>query len=505
MALDLTIYQRAGYGCVFVETMEIKRTIKEIYVDPMFSKKLWSPLRGMIDIESGNIYNFAKDEQMNPIEILYHCVGRRPDGSFETPPLKTTFILENFDEFLENTDIIQTILDIYELLKANGTMLVIVGSDSSAIPTKIREFIPVIEFGLPTKQDVRRIAKDIADSSLQVLGDEYADKFEITDTIIEACLGLTWEEIENALAKSAIETKSFDLFNILERKQMVIKKTGFMQFLNPEPIENLGGMEEYKEYIDRRKEPFVNQLSKKPKVRAILFVGYPGTGKTLAVKATCSLLNWPGLILDVGSLKEGIVGETEKKMRKATFIIDGFGKCVVCLDEIEKFFGSDKGVSDSGVSAGMLGYMLTWMQERTSEGILIATANDLSKLPPEFKRAGGRWDTIFFANLPNPAEVKHIIEIHNRKWHSELPTDHKFCEQLNTQGWSGAEIEQLAKDIHYEDDLETAMKRIPILSQYEKERFEQTRQQAKLFRHANAVYTGEKTTVQLKKRKLQYR
>lgn len=502
MALDLTLYQKAGYGCVFVETMEIKRAIKDIYLDPMFDKKLWSPLRGLIEITSGNIYNFSKDEQMNPIEILNYAVGRRPDGSFDTPPLKTSFILENFDEFLDSMEIVQTLLDIYEILKANSTMLIMVGSDSSAIPAKVKEFIPVIEFGLPEKKDIRRIANDLAENSLQILGDEYADAFDVNDTIVEACMGLTWEEIENALAKSAIETKSFDLFNILERKQMVIKKTGFMQFLNPEPIENLGGMEEYKVYINRRKEPFVNDKSIKPKVRAILFVGYPGTGKTLAVKATCSLLNWPGLILDVGSLKEGIVGETEKKMRKATFIIDGFGKCVVCLDEIEKFFGSDKGVSDSGVSAGMLGYMLTWMQERTSEGILIATANDLSKLPPEFKRAGGRWDAIFFANLPNPAEIAHIIDIHNRKWKSDLPTDHEFCEQLNEKGWSGAEIEQLAKDIHFEDDLETAMRRIPILSQYEKDKFEQTRQQAKLFRHANAEYTG-KTTVKLKKRKLQ--
>jgi SpoVK/Ycf46/Vps4 family AAA+-type ATPase len=173
------------------------------------------------------------------------------------------------------------------------------------------------------------------------------------------------------------------------------------------------------------------------------------------------------------------------------------------MDEVEKFFGNQSAgggvsVSSSGVDEGILGHMLTWMQERTSEGILYGTANNLDVLPPEFKRAGGRWDTIFFVNLPNVNEVKSIIEIHNRKYQSKLPTDSEFCKQLCDDGWSGAEIEQLAKDSHYES-VEEAIKNIPVLSRFDSEKFERTRKLAKMFRWAN---TKDESIGAVKPRKL---
>lgn len=494
--LNLTNYQKAGYGAVFVETMEIKRAMKSIQIDEPFKKKMWSPLRGVIN----DFYNFSSDQQCNPIQILQQSVGMQPDGSFASAPQNTAFILESYDEFIEQFDCVQTFLDIYEILKANATMLIMVGSNSSAIPTKIKEFIPVEQFNMPDEVDINKIAKGIRESSLEALGNKFKDAFNITGEIIEACKGLTWEEIENALAKSAVETQSFDFRHIMDRKKHIIRQTGFMQFIEPEPIENLGGLQHFKDYWKLRAEPFLNDNSIKPKVKAVLAAGFPGTGKTLGAKVLGSILNWPIILFDVGAVKEGIVGETEKKMRRATYTIDSIGRAVVVMDEIEKFFGNTSSgtTTTSGVDEGMLGHMLTWMQERQSEGILYGTANNLDVLPPEFKRAGGRWDTIFFVNLPNPIEVKEIIEIHNRKYNSEVPVDDKFCKGLSDEGWSGAELEQLCKDTHYEP-IEEAVINIPILSKHEKDKFQRTRELAKMYRWAN---TRDESMGKVKPRKL---
>jgi AAA+ superfamily predicted ATPase len=500
--LNLTNYMKAGYGCVFIETMEMKRAIRSITIDKPFRSKTWSPLRGVIN----NYFRFEEDIPMNALDVLRNAVGQQADGTFAAPPTNTAYILENFDEFIEQFEVVQTILDIYDLLKANHTMLIFVGANSTSIPSKIKEFIPIVEFNLPNEDDIRTIAKNIADTSVEELGDEYITKFIIDDSIIEACKGMTWEEIENALAKSAVETRSFDFRHIMDRKKQVIRETGFMQFIEPESIKNLGGMDHFKNYWKLRAEPFLNDKSKKPKVKAVLVAGYPGTGKSLGAKVLGSILDWPIILFDIGAIKEGIVGETEKKMRKATMTIDSIGRAIIVMDEIEKFFGNSSGegvnVSTSGVDEGMLGHMLTWMQERQSEGILYGTANNLDALPPEFKRAGGRWDTIFFVNLPNKNEVKQIVDIHNQKYDSKIPMDSKLCKQLCDEGWSGAEIEQLAKDSHYEP-IDIAMKNIPVLSRFDSKKFERTREMAKMFRWANEVdETDTKGVIKPRKIKL---
>jgi ATP-dependent 26S proteasome regulatory subunit len=453
-------------------------------------------------------HNFSKDEPMQPLQILDYCVGKTIDNEgktvFKNPPVNTAIILESFDEFIEGFDVVHTFLDIYEILKANATMLIFVGTNSQAIPTKIKEFIPVEVFNMPDEEDIKTISKGIAESMIELLGDNFTDKFKVTPDIIEACKGLTWEEIENSVAKCAIETHSFDFRYIMDRKKSIIAQTGYMHFMEPEPIENLGGLKNFKEYWELRTEPFIDPNSIKPKIRAVLCAGFPGTGKTLGAKVLGSILKWPIILFDVGAVKEGIVGETEKKIRRATHIIDSIGRCVFLLDEIEKFFGGtgSGGVSTtSGVDEGMLGHMLTWMQERTSEGILFATANNLDALPPEFKRTGGRWDTIFFVNLPNSNEVKDIINIQNRIWKANVPTDLKLCKQLYDEGWSGGEIRQLAIDSHYES-IEHCLKNIPVLSKIDAAKFERTREMAKMFRWANEKEKESKAKVKPRKLRL---
>lgn len=481
--MDLTHYMLAGYGMIFVETTEIKRAIRSLTFNGKFTKVHWNPVRGII----GDPHNWDKDTECDHLEIIERSIALE----------RHAIILENFDEFIENFQIMQTLLNAYEMLKANQTCLIIVGTNSKAIPTALKEFIPVLDFELPTREEIQVIANSLADSAKDSANEMLkAEKFtqseydeidySVTGEVIDACQGMSYEEVENVLAYSAIKHRTFDLMTILERKRQVIKQTGFMDFMQVLPIETLGGLDLFKKYFHSRIEPFKNPDSVKPKIKSVLLVGFQGTGKSHAIKCLCSLLGWPGIMLDIGGLKGGIVGETEKNTRMATKTIDAFGKCVVGIDEIEKAFGgTGKGMSHE-TSEGILGHFLTWMQERTTDAIIAATANNLDILPPEFLRSG-RWDAIFFVNLPNPNEVKHIIEIKNQIWQSNLPVDKKFCARLYKEKWSGAEIEQLAKDSHYEDDIEDAMKQIPILAQYREKELTALKEKASIYRHANAT------------------
>ena len=155
--------------------------------------------------------------------------------------------------------------------------------------------------------------------------------FLFSNDIIEMCMGLSYEEIENILALSLIEKKKFDLNVVLERKKHIIKATGFMEFIQPEPIENLGGLENFKQYIYKRKEAF-EEKDWKPKLKSVLLLGLPGTGKSLSVKCVASIFNWPAIVLDIGATKGGLVGETEKNIRHATKVIDSMGRVIVCVD-----------------------------------------------------------------------------------------------------------------------------------------------------------------------------
>jgi SpoVK/Ycf46/Vps4 family AAA+-type ATPase len=212
-----------------------------------------------------------------------------------------------------------------------------------------------------------------------------------------------------------------------------------------------------------------------PKPKAILLVGIPGTGKSLSCKAAASILGWPLIRLDISALKGSLVGESERKIRQATATIDAFGKAVVWLDELDKVFSGVKssGHTDGGTTASMFGHFLVWMQETTSPILVMATANNIAQLPPEFLRAG-RFDAMFFVDIPTSKERCKIIEIMNTRYGTDIPDT--CAEKLS--GWTGAEIEQLAKDSLF-DGFEEALENIVPLSKTMKEDISALRDWAK--------------------------
>lgn len=492
--MDVTNYLLAGYGLIFIETVEIKRAIRSINIHDSFKTIYWNPIRGIINDE----LDHSRDVECDQLEII----NKAKDSE------RTAIILENYDEFLDNFMVSQSLLNVYRNLKSNQVCMIIVGTDSRNIPLLLKEFIPILDFNLPTRDEIKSIADNLAESA-SVSAKEAFDQgkftqeefdqieYAVNGELVDACQGMSYEEIENVLAYSAISKRSFDLSTILDRKRKIIKQTGFLDFMPVLPIEQLCGLDPFKEYFTSRLEPFKNDESNKPKIKAVMLIGFQGTGKSHAIKCLCSLLNWPGIILDIGSLKGSLVGETEKNTRVATKLIDAFGKCVVGIDEIEKAFGGTGKGHAHETSEGILGHFLTWMQERTTDAIVVATANNIDILPPEFLRSG-RWDAIFFVNLPNPDEIKAIIESKNEIYKADVPTDPEFCTRLYKEKWSGAEIEQLVKDSHFEKDIEVAINQIPILAQYREKELNTLKEKGSIYRKANS-------TVKLNIRKFNHR
>ena len=455
--MDITYYVKAGYPGIVVNTQEPYRAIKSIKADG-WETYAWDCLQGITHPATNRVI----EDVIDPLGALNWLTERS----------ESVLIVQNFHHFLGSVEVIQAIQNNIHIYKGQGACLVMAGPHF-ILPQEIEKYFTILDFALPDTQDLISLMEELGK----------AVNIEVNPDAVEAAQGLTEFEAETAFALSLVQNRSFDPEVITAQKKMMIRRSGLMEFFPPVPIDQVGGLEPFKAYLNNRIRAFEPGNDHLPKPKALLLVGIPGTGKSLSCKAAASILNWPLIRLDISALKGSLVGESEMKMRLATATIDAFGKAVIWLDEVEKIWSGIKssGDSDGGTTSGMFGIFLTWLQETTSPILLMATANDISKLPPEFMRAG-RFDSMFFVDIPTADERKEIIEIMNIRYGSEIPT--KQSESLN--GWTGAEIEQLAKDSLF-DGLEEATSNIVPLSKTMKEEIGSLREWAKTrARRANA-------------------
>ena len=437
--MDLQNYLKAGYPGFYIETEEPLRAISSLETANWQSFS-WDCLRGLTELETGRIMEDLPD----PLAAI-RWLGERSE---------TVLIVQNFHYFFSSVEIIQEIQNSIPIWKASGCCLAMVGPPVK-LPQEIEKFFSILDFRLPTLDDLRRIQRELAES----VG------VDIAEDAVEAALGLTEFESETAFALSLVLEKRFCANIVTQQKTQMIRRTGLMEFWPPVSESMVGGLDLLKRYLSNRKKAFEPGNEHLPKPKALLLVGIPGTGKSLSCKAAASIFDWPLIRLDISSLKGSLVGESERKIRQATATIDAFGRAVVWLDEIDKAFGGVKSSSktDGGTTASMFGIFLTWMQETTSPVLVMATANNIKDLPPEFMRAG-RFDAMFFVDLPTAKERLEIMEIMNDRYNAQIPEG--FADDLN--GWTGAEIEQLAKDGLF-DGLDEALKTIVPLSKTMKE------------------------------------
>jgi len=432
---NITKYLKAGQPGLIMATSEIDRAIHQTRVECKFKKLSWDLHRGVIDTEVG--------------EVISDCVDPVDLCEWLSDQNNTVLFAQMYHKFFEDVQVLQQVLNHLNSWKACGCCLVLVGPDIK-LPAELEPFFMTIDFDLPSIDELMEIMTD--------LGKPH--DIEANIQAAEAAMGLTEFEAETAFALSVIQKKEFDPAIIVEQKKQMIKKSGLMEFYPPVDESELGGLYPLRKWTKNRLKAFKTGGEHLPKPKAVLLVGIPGTGKSLACKTVASMLNWPLIRLDIGALKGSLVGQSEVNIRRATKTADAFGNSVIWLDELEKAFAGVKssGQTDGGSTSGMFEHFLNWMQERETNSMLWATANDISQLPPEFLRAG-RFDVLFFVDLPNEDERVEIINIMNRRYSSNIAAGSaKYL-----KGWSGAEIEQLAKDSLF-DGLEDAQDSIVPLS-----------------------------------------
>lgn len=327
---------------------------------------------------------------------------------------------------------------------------IIILAASGEIPPELKSHVTVIEWPLPDRVEIGAIVDSLAE--------RYSETFKLVngqrEAAIEAAVGLTGEGAQNCYAKSIVQARTIDPVLVAQEKKRVIAAEGMLEWYDPLPggLSVVGGLDTLKDWFRLRKIAFSAKARAYglPRPNGVLLVGVSGCAKSYVAKQLGGEWQMPVLRVDLGALKNSLVGKSEENLRRIFAVIEAIGRCIVWFDEVEKALaGAINGSIDGGVSADALGAILTWMQERKGDAFVVATANDISSLPPEFLRKG-RFDEIFFVDLPTVAERVAIVNATlNRYGRKELPIDVNAvalaCER-DGAAFTGAEIAAIVPD-----------------------------------------------------------
>ena len=371
-----------------------------------------------------------------PTDVLKHIRAVTKAG---------VYILLDFHPFLEDPVHVRLLKDICIQYPKTPRQIVLI-SHKVKLPSELESFSARVDLALPSELERRRIVERVAEEwtsenpGARVQADPKAHRL-----LIENLAGLTYRDTErlarNAIFVDGAITKS-DLPEVMKAKYELLNQGGSLQFeYDTAKFNELGGMEKLKSWMSQRKAAYRRdgEASHLDPPKGILLIGIQGCGKSLAAKATAGIFGVPLLRLDFGSLYDKYHGETERKLRDSLNTADVMAPCVLWIDEIEKGLAGRGG--ETGTTQRVLGTFLTWMAEKTSRVFIVATANDISELPPELVRKG-RFDEIFFVDLPKPQIRASIFAIHLTSRDQALSSFDIEKLSMMTDGFSGAEIEQ---------------------------------------------------------------
>lgn len=371
-----------------------------------------------------------------PTDVLKHIRAVKKPG---------LYVLLDFHPFLEDPVHVRLLKDICIRTKDINRQIVLI-SHTVKIPQELESFCARFDMALPSKNDRAQIVKRAAREYAQ---DNPGARVQVDpkahELLIQNLAGLTWADTER-LARNAIYvdgaiTRS-DLPDVMQAKYELLNRGGALQFeYDTARFTDVGGLSRLKTWLQQRRPVFRgdNKAAHLDTPKGILLLGVQGCGKSLAAKATAGIFGVPLLRLDFGAIYDKYHGETERKLRESLKTADVMSPCVLWIDEIEKGIAGRGG--ETGTTQRVLGSFLTWMAERHSKVFVVATANDISTLPPELVRKG-RFDEIFFVDLPDDSIRTSILAIHLTNREQSLKSFD--LEQLTaaTEGFSGAEIEQ---------------------------------------------------------------
>jgi len=426
---------RARYPLIYVVSFEEGRVVKRLKDMADERKKqlfVWSITCGL-ELPDGSRIMELKD----PIKVLEYILQSDSNA---------LFVLYDYHHYLNDPVVVRKLRDLARALKLTRKNIIFL-SPALKVPTELEKEVAVIDYRLPDKEELSSIIKRIT-ASLDNSGSIEALKSdEKLQKIAEAALGLTAEEAENVFAKSLVEKGQFDISIVLSEKEQIIRKSGVLEYYHAsEKMHEVGGLEELKSWLEKRGKAFTPKAREfgLPEPRGILLLGIPGCGKSLTAKAIAGMWQLPLLKLDVGKVFSSYVGSSEENVRRAIHTAESIAPCILWLDEMEKGFSGlgSSGMTDGGTTARVFGTFLTWLQEKKTAVFVVATSNNVSQLPPELLRKG-RFDEIFYVDLPSEEERKEIAKIHIQK-RRRAPENYDL-EKLarDTRGFSGSEIEEV--------------------------------------------------------------
>ena len=392
-----------------------------------------------------NSWDFIDGYQGNPNDTGF--AARNPLEALDlveklTPETASLFVLKDYDNFLKDFSIIRKLKNLSKSLKTQPKNIIILSSEIN-IPDSLKEFITLLEFPLPTYSEILEELNRLKSSMQQEVSDE------IILEVATACQGLSLERIRRVLSKviakyGEINESSPTL--ILQEKQQIIQQTQLLEFcLTDKTLGDLGGLDNFKTWLKLRARAFSQDAVKYglPYPKGLLLVGVQGTGKSIAAKIIAHEWKLPLLRLDFGRLFASLIGQSEQRVRKMIEIAEALSPCVLWVDEIDKAFAGAQSSGDSGTTSRVLATFITWLSEKNTPVFVVATANNIEYIPSEILRKG-RFDEMFFLNLPTREEREDIFMVHLKKYRP-LATDNFQLPLLSelSKEFSGAEIEQV--------------------------------------------------------------
>jgi hypothetical protein len=425
---SLVHHLKAGFPCLYLVSSEEQRVeaeLRQVAQLSGFQLYFWTTVSGLVDAVKA-----TAQDCLDPLEALT-AIGSLPE--------KSVVLLKDFHLYLQdpNPILLRQLKDTLAVAKTKNRTLVILGC-RLCLPPELEREVTVLEFNLPNAEHLNLVLNGILESEAKI------PQPTNREAILAALSGLTTQEAENALALSFIELGQLDPVRLGQLKAQSVKKQGLVELVERVPsLDRIGGLDRLKHWLLKRRKAFTQEAKAfgLPSPSGLLILGLPGTGKSMTAKATASVFGVPLLRLDAGKLFAGLVGASEANLRSVLQTAEAIAPCCLWVDELEKALAGSQssGSTDGGTTARILGSLLSWMQEKTAPVFVVATANDVSKLPPELLRKG-RFDEVFFVDLPNEEEREEIWRIVISDYDRD-PADFDLKQLAKaTEGFTGGEI-----------------------------------------------------------------
>ncbi len=442
---EIEVLLRSRFPLVFISTHEETRVLESFgRIRGTLSRQretalfVWKETSGMLDHEGRSIPGTSG----NPLQALRLVAESEQEGIFLFVDIHRHF----------TPVVIRMIRDAVWTVKRKRKSLVFV-SPLLTLPDDLKSDATLIFYDLPDMNDLRKLVEDLAAENKTGIASE------LRESLSRAVQGLTFQEAGLVLRRAALRRNGFNkdcVVEVLSQKQQIVRKSGLLEYCrNTVDFSAIGGLDLLKNWFRKRRQAYSmegRRFGLKPP-QGVVLLGVTGCGKSLSAKALASEWKVPLLRLDFGKIRSGLLGESEANLRKAFHIANSVSPCVLWIDELEKAFGGLGSELDSGVSQRIFGTFLSWLEKKTAPVFVVATANDISKLPPEFLRKG-RFDETFFVDLPKEKERREIFEVHLKR-RKQKPEKFDLDALVDkSREYSGAEIEEAVVSGLYEAFVE---------------------------------------------------